>query len=178
MAENEKSRKWLDELRTTPEFQLLTTKQQIFVSAYLSSGRQNGTYDSLAAVRTAYDVSSATNATVLSYEILGNPKIKKVLDLHFNRTEREAFLEDLLRTIARSKGTAKVRAMALYAKMKFGIDTADDSEKQSSVPKPNQDGEAPVFHVGDLVEQEGHVGRVLEVDAAGRATRVEEIHVG
>lgn len=106
MAENPKARKRLAEVMTTLEFQQLTEKQQAFCAKYLSGGLL-GHYDAEAAVRAVYNVKSARNGKILGYEILANPKIKKVLDLHFNRTEREVFLADVQQTIRRSKESPK-----------------------------------------------------------------------
>jgi hypothetical protein len=171
MAETSKTRKRLAEVMATPEFQMLTEKQQAFCAKYLSGGLLDH-YDAEAAVRAVYAVASPKNAKILSYELLANPKIKKVLDLHFNRTEPDVFLAELEQTIRRSKGIAKVKAQELYARMKFGV-SADD---ENSTP----DEDSTTFVVGQLVTQRDgdgvlHTGRVVELDGAGRPARIETV---
>jgi len=68
-------------LEARVEWQVLTPKQQTFLRTYIQSGVDLGTYDAVAAVRAAYNVTG--NAKVLSYELLANPKIECLLALHF-----------------------------------------------------------------------------------------------
>jgi hypothetical protein len=74
-------------LEARVEWQALTLKQQTFLRAYIQSGVDTGTYDAVAAVRAAYNATG--NAKVLSYELLANPKIDRILVLHFGWNEQD-----------------------------------------------------------------------------------------
>jgi hypothetical protein len=110
----------LEDLVQTSQFKLLTPQQQDFVTAYVKSGVDSGTYDGLGACTAAYKPASLKIAGVMVAQIMGNSKVKKVLDLHFGRTPQEAFLLELEKTIQHSTGDAKVRAQELYARLAFG----------------------------------------------------------
>lgn len=110
----------LDDLIQTSQFRVLTPQQQDFVIAYVKSGVESGTYDGLAACTAAYKPASTKIAGVMVAQIMGNPKVKKVLDLQVGRTPREAFLLELEKTIQHSTGDSKVRAQELYARLAFG----------------------------------------------------------
>jgi hypothetical protein len=84
----------------TPEFAVLTEKQQIFVARYISGGLVFNRYDAADAAAAAY---RTPNAAVLGAELLGQKKIKRVLDLHFRRSEFEVLLADLRRLLKRSE---------------------------------------------------------------------------
>lgn len=90
----------LAELETRPEWQVLTAKQILFLKSYIQSGLDTGNYDAVFAVKSAYD--AAKNAEILSYELLANPKIRRVVDIHFGRTEMDSVRADLLRAIKKS----------------------------------------------------------------------------
>jgi hypothetical protein len=91
----------LAELATHPEWSALTVKQRMFLSSYIQSGLDTGIYDAEFAVRSSYNVDEK-NAVILSYELLANSKIRRVLDLHFGRTEFDSVLADLAKIIKKS----------------------------------------------------------------------------
>src|SRR5713101_5322500 len=91
----------LAELKSRAEWQILTDKQKFFVQSYIASGIDTGTYDAQFAVQSAYDTAGKT-AVILSYELLANRKIQRVLDLHFGHTEMDSLLADLAKAIKQS----------------------------------------------------------------------------
>jgi hypothetical protein len=95
----EKRRLRLIDLMRTPEFQTLSEKQGIFVARYVSSGFLTGRYDASDAAKTAY---RTKNPEVLGAELLGQKKIKRILDLHFGRTPMDSILADLEKAVKKS----------------------------------------------------------------------------
>ena len=151
----------LAELMQMREFQILTPKQRSWVSKYVTSGSVTGFYDPVAATADVYRTTPKT-AVIYSYELLGNRRIKRVLDLHFRRTELDSLMDDLGRaarlSIARdlkhggSLSIATIKAVQLlksHARQNpgAGIDAPDEAETQPDEPKKT-------FSVGDHVWQE------------------------
>jgi hypothetical protein len=91
----------LAEIATHAEWQVLTAKQRMFLSSYIQSGIDTGVYDAQFAVQSAYNTSDK-NAVILSYELLANRKVRRVLDLHFGRTETDSLQADLVKAISKS----------------------------------------------------------------------------
>ncbi len=91
----------LAEMATHAEWQVLTAKQRMFLSSYIQSGIDTGVYDAPFAVQSAYNTSDK-NAVILSYELLANRKVRRVLDLHFGRTETDSLQADLVKAISKS----------------------------------------------------------------------------
>jgi len=160
-------------IQATAAWGLLSPKQATFCAKYIQSGVDSGVYDLRSAMKAAYNASSERNLRCLTYEVLANRRVRDVLALHFNQSPRDLFLADLEKSIDREKGIAKVQAQKLYAKLAFGIE-----DSQPSQPTAEGKTESPVekFSVGDLVYQDGHTGRVLQIDTDGHVTAVEEIH--
>lgn len=90
----------LADLMCTPEFQTLTAKAQVFCAAYIASGMTTGRYDHIAAASVAYKTS---RADVVGAEMLGNRKIKAVLDIHFKRSGFDSTLVDLRSLLKRAR---------------------------------------------------------------------------
>jgi hypothetical protein len=97
------------------------------------------------------------------------PRIVAALNVFYGRSERDAFLSELERTIQRERGPAKVSAMQLLARLKF-TDRVEPSEEA----KPNSSAPARRYAVNELVQQNGHTGRVVAVDLEGRPTQIEK----
>jgi len=189
MSASAKDRMPLSEIVTRSEFQILTPKQQAFSARYIASGLSSGTYDAVGAVQTAYATSPA-NAVLLSYELLGNRKIKKVLDLHFGRTPLDAMLSDLEKAIRKSLrkdsksgglSIATVQALAFYERH-TGQQIEAARGAATPIAEPEVHAEvaelsAPArFKVGDIAILDGKTKiRVTAVDDQGRAAEGDEI---
>jgi hypothetical protein len=154
----------LADLTLTSEYKLLTIRQQTFVSEYIRSGVESGTYDTLFAVTRSYRPKNAEVASVMAAQVMGNSKVKDVLDLHFGRTEKDAFLRELKKTIQHSTGIAKVRAQAIYARLAFGYDEPGDDAPEAPKPAPVQI--VPADNQGTLNDDDGNV--VGYRDASGK----------
>src|SRR5712692_8136982 len=98
-TKTEPARVRLAELLRTPEFGLLSEKQQVFCAALIASGFLTGRYDATAAAATAY---KTKNPEVLGAELLGQTKIKRVLDIHFQRSPMDSILADLAKAVKKS----------------------------------------------------------------------------
>lgn len=91
----------MSEIIRLPEFQRLTPQQQIFVSCYISSGIQTGTYDALGSIMKAYN-GSLKNARIMACQMLANKKIARILDLHFFGRTDHSELNDLLAVLCKA----------------------------------------------------------------------------
>lgn len=106
----------LSELEQTPEFQVLTPKQKLFVQTYVGGGVDLDTYDAIGAIMTAYRCKSHEVARTMSYTMLGNIRIVAVLNRHFNRAPLEDFIHMLDLAIRRKKlSNAQLSALRLKA---------------------------------------------------------------
>jgi len=85
------------ELMNTPEFRILTGQQQAFLARYIVGG-----YNAIEACKFAYAGKSTKNAELRAYQLLGNKRLRAVLDLHFRRSAMESLLEDLHIAIKKS----------------------------------------------------------------------------
>lgn len=101
----------LDELMATPEFALLTKKQQVFVAVLIVLGSMTGDYNAEEAASLAY---GTVNGQVLGLELMQQSKIKRVLDIHFRRDPMDSLLSDLHRAIKKAlrKSTPPEQARA------------------------------------------------------------------
>lgn len=79
-------------LTQTAEFGLLTSKQQAFVLKLVALGLTTGRYDATVAAGFAY---TTKNPEILGAELMGQRKIKRVLDIHFCRSGLDSILADL-----------------------------------------------------------------------------------
>lgn len=110
-----------EELSQTPEFALLTPKEQLFIATYISNG-----YNVVHAIRTAYDCSTDKNAKIMSYPLMRRPQITTVLMIHFGDWNSDdhidasvdAFTKRLARDIIRGKiDETQLKAMRLLAEV-------------------------------------------------------------
>jgi hypothetical protein len=151
----------------SPEYKHLTKRQRIFFAYLCATG------DSVAATRMAFDV-EPKNLRSLAWHTERNPYVKAALDLWKNRSERETFLDELKAEIAAGEegSVARSRNMALYARLKFGLDTPDESEVSGKKSPAGQAGLQ--FKVGDPIIVDGVKRRVTAVDENGHATDVTD----
>jgi len=160
MANN---RMGITELMALEAFQVLTEKQRTFVVRYIASGTTTGTYDSLRAVHDAYGA-DVKNASVLSSQLLGQKKIKRVLDLHFGRTEPspyDSMMMELTKALRRSIKHDKKTGSLSTATMR-AMDFFEAHEKQKAAalkPTEPEDG-VQRFAIGDVIVQDGKKYRV------------------
>ena len=153
------------------EFQCLTPKQRSFISRYISSGLLTGVYDASAATAAVYKT-TPKNAVVMSYEILGNRKIKAVIDLHFRRSEFDSIMDDLARatriSMARDLKQGGLSIATVKAIQLLKSHARQNPDAGIDVPKAETQPDEPkkTFVVGDHVWQAGveYVVTKLKVD--------------
>jgi hypothetical protein len=164
----------------SPEFRALTTQLRIFTVAYLASG------DALFATRTSHNC-KPTALRQIAYKNLHRASVIAAVNKFRGRTEKDVFIGQVEDTVASSSGIAKIQALRLLAKLKFGLtDEAETPQPEPAQPKPPRRKSAPasqlsveapvkVFKIGDKVTQDGKLYRVTEVDAVGKILNAEEI---
>jgi hypothetical protein len=159
----------ISELVKRAEFQILTIKQQTFVRAYVESGMTTGTYDALSAVQSAYEV-AAKNAVILSYELLGNRRIKAVLNLHFGRTEFDSILTDLERALSKTlKKDAKAGSLSVATSKALEFYERHVKTSISPVAEPTSEKET------ESSVQKFPIGAVIVQDDKKYLVKAEEI---
>jgi hypothetical protein len=158
----------LAELQASPEFLACTPKMQTWLTTLIENQ-----FDYIRATAAAFD---CKNAQVFSYAVRSWPRIRAALNLYFGRSEQDQFLEDLAQTIRRApKGSdRRVRAMALYARMKFGVN--ENAEPEAATENETID---PVvihkFRVGEIATLEGRQFRVTAVNDDGTVSEAEPL---
>lgn len=104
----------IEELKTLPEFQSLTPRQQLFVEKYISNG-----YDATAAVQAAYNYSTAEGARIQGIRLVQSPAIFLVLAIHYGDEPLEAFIKMLHRLLLRNRVTKeKLELVKLIAELR------------------------------------------------------------
>jgi len=145
-------------------FQVLTEKQKTFCVRYIVSGTQTGTYDALKAVQESYGV-SIKNAVSLGCQLLGQQKIKRVLDLHFGRpapNEYDLMMAELTKALKKSIRHDKKTGSLSTATMR-AMDFFEAHEKQKAAaakPAESEDG-VQRFAIGEIVRQDGKQYRIV-----------------
>jgi len=91
----------LADLLRLPDFQTLTDKQQSWCALYCASGFLTGRYDAGDCATKIYKTKNAASAAALGAQLLGQRKIRTVLDLHFGRNALDGLLADLKRAVKR-----------------------------------------------------------------------------
>lgn len=88
----------IEQLKLTPEWNVLNPKQRLFVETFIASG------DAVFSTQTAYNTASIKSAKVFSYELMSKFKIRRVLNLFFGKpaTDLDDILPKLLRAIKKS----------------------------------------------------------------------------
>jgi hypothetical protein len=155
------------EFESTTQWKRLTPAQKFWFIAYLASG------DEVFAARLAFHCRSELNTRNLARQTSKSPRVVAALNVYRGKSEREVFLEELERTIRASEdgSVAKVRAMSLYARLKFDI--ADEPEAKDATKNPPEP--APKFAVGDICVQDGVRYRVTSIDEHGKPLAADEV---
>jgi hypothetical protein len=153
-----------DDFQKSKEYLALTSRQRTWLTALME------TNDIAQATRTAYGTKNDAYEAMLTRKIESSPRVIAALNLFYGRSERDAFLSELDRTIQREKGPAKVAAMQLKARLQF----SRDSETPAVPTKEPEPTEAHRFKVGERCKQNGQTYRVTSVDAEGRILDAEE----
>jgi hypothetical protein len=122
------------EFHDSAEYRSLTQKQMRWIDTLLESG------DPTRATCFVYAVENGPYASMLTGKLQSSPRIIAALNLFYGRSPKECFLLDLERTIASESGPAKVAAMRMYSRLKFG----DESEN----PEPSETTERIVIQNG------------------------------
>lgn len=134
MAIDPQKRIPLEALKQTPEFQRLTQKQRLFITAYCDGGLFDGNYDSVAATRTAYQCKSPEVARIMSYSLMQNIRIIAVLNIHFNTSPTEEMLVAVDRAIQNRRLTiAQIQALRLKCDL-LGLATRSIPNTHGDVP--------------------------------------------
>jgi len=191
-TETAKPRLGIAELLSHEDFQILTPQQQSFVARYISTGVRTGTYDALDAVKHSYGV-SLKNATALAAHLLGHKKIKKIVDLHFGRSDRselDVLLPILANAIKRSirndlkeKGSlsiATTKALEFFerqtGKRLDGLhDAAAAVAERCTGVDPAESPVPPQFAVGDIAVLDGKQYRVTAVNPDGSVSEADPL---
>jgi hypothetical protein len=175
-------------LEQSPQWAALTDSQRVWVTQFIATG------SALLATQAGYKAKSEANARVLSYELAKNPSILAALDIAAGKvspakTARERLIateqrqrkqliatvrKQLKAAIADHSHIAAEKLTAQLERLQLGVKPEADEPSGVSQPK------AEAFKVGQLVTQrdsEGilHTGKVLAIDAEGRATEIEEV---
>lgn len=158
--------------QTSERFLVLTPKQRMWLAVFL------GTNDPMFATKTAFRCATDQNAKIMSYEVRKNPNVKAALAEFQGRDEREILLEEVQHHLrhAEEGSIAAQRLLAQKERLILGDHSGDDANVDDE-PKPVVRIGRPRkrYSVGELVQQSGHLGKVLAVDNAGHPTEIEAI---
>jgi len=182
MFDLQKTRLPLNRILLSPEFAQMSEKRRAWVARLIATETVTGNFDPVAATTAVFTNANPRTVATMSYALVADRKIQRVLSL-FWQQKRDPLEEEILPQLAtviakalradKKRGrisVATVKALAFY-----------DKHCKTTAPEPEAPqiggSQAPTFHVGDLVEQQGHIGRVMAIDSDGRPTRVEEVHV-
>jgi hypothetical protein len=159
--------KWED-FRQSAEWINLTPAQQAWLVSFFASD------DIMYATRVAFPNCAERNRRSMAWQIERTPRIVAASNLWRGRTEKEIFLQELEKTIRASEdgSVAKVRAMSLYARLKFDLETLAEPE-ESGKKTPAASAELR-FKVGDPIIVDGVKRRVTAVDEDAHVTDVTD----
>jgi hypothetical protein len=108
----------------TLEWAALSARQKFWLQTYIASD------DPILAVQNAYQNVAEKNIRAFSYKIIKQRKIHAALNRYFNRSEKDIYLAQLERDIARTKGAAKIELQLRFAELKFGSKPAQKTTKR------------------------------------------------
>jgi hypothetical protein len=115
----------LSDLQTSREYLACSSKMRHWLTILIENG-----FDYPAATAAAFD---CKNPRVFSYAVRNWPKVRAALNLYLGRSEQEAFLDDLQKTIRRAPAGSdrQVRAQALYARLKWNVSSPASEEPET-----------------------------------------------
>lgn len=161
----------LEELKLSPEYAACSDKMKLWLQTLIASD-----WNYTAATVSAFQCKSTRQAQMFSYAVRKWPVVRAALNLYLGLSERDVFLEDLQQTIRRApKGSdRRVRALALYARMKFGVNENAEPEAadENETPQPVA---THTFRVGDIATLESRQFRVTSVNADGTVSEAEPL---
>lgn len=149
-----------------PLWMRLSTKQRIFVSAFVCS---NG--DVKWAVGKAYPKAKKSSLSAMAWELLKSPRVRAVLDLYDGRESHEN-LVTLVRDQLSHAEAGSVAAQRLLAQLErltikqYESENSAPSAGSDATPVPSGPGDRPRYAVGDIVEQGGHRFRIEAAELA------------
>lgn len=157
----------LEQIRQTPAWKRASSRQRLFFETFVE------TNDLFFATQTAYQCKTKKNFQIQSYQVLESPKVQKLLNLFFGRTERDIFVAALEKRLKASLGDGRKLTQAEI----HGIKTLFEARgwNQPSVPKTESEAPKPAHQVGQIVSQNDHTYRVTAVDADGHITAAEPV---
>jgi len=125
MKSEPKSKMTLDEFKRTQEYAACSDKMKLWLVTLIENG-----FDYIAATAAAFN---AKNPRVFSYAVRNWTKVRAALNLYLGRSEQDAFLEELQKTIRRapSGSDRQVRAQALYARLKWNVQSPASEEPET-----------------------------------------------
>jgi hypothetical protein len=134
----------LAELQASPEYLVCSPKMQVWLTTLIQSN-----FDYKLATATAYNCKNPRQAHVFSFAVRKWPVVRAALSLYLGRSVQDVFLEDLKETIRRApKGSDRqVRALALYARMKWGVSSPASDEPEAEPAPVIPDPRVPADHL-------------------------------
>ncbi len=121
----------LEAVALTPEYRTLNHSQQLFVLSYVNKGLVEGVYDAVAAMKASYGPNIKT-PKIRAYQILNNRHVRRVLDLHFHRSELDILLSDLRRATDKSLRLKMLTPEAVRALAAFEKFVKENAEKENA----------------------------------------------
>ena len=162
------------DFHTSKEYLACTPKQRVWVDTFLA------TQDATVATQTAYTV-TGESARTLTYAVRDSHNVRAAVNAALGRSEQEAFLEEIQRDIRRAPAGSdrRVRAMAMYARMKWGdTEAAAVQNSKPQVPAMVSSGDVqifpPKFKVGEICQQDGVDYIVTKVSEDGEVLDAKE----
>ncbi|HXA78727.1 MAG TPA: hypothetical protein VNV41_16450 [Candidatus Acidoferrales bacterium] len=169
----------LDELKLTPEYQLLAPKMQMFVASYVQHFVDLGSFDPTWAVQNSYECSTPEHSRIFGYQLLSNGKVIAALNTFFGVSPEEAFRAAVAKAVHNRRLTnSQIRALELQCRINGWSSAGLPNSRGREVAEPEPEAvAAPIIqsNVGDIVVQAGVKYRVTSVDAAGKPLTADEV---
>jgi hypothetical protein len=126
----------LSDLQASPEYLACSSKMRLWLTTLIENG-----FDYPAATAAAFN---CKNPRVFSYAVRNWTKVRAALNLYLGRSEQDAFLDDLQKTIRRAPAGSdrQVRAQALFARLKWNVSSPASDEPDAPAPSKHKTPEA------------------------------------